>query len=224
MCGAIVANTSLSAWLMGLEGEVGVIAPGKLADIVIALARQRSRVYPGLSRPHRAAQRGRGGRPTEGAFSPQRKRWFVDSLLEESGFELLVPPPFRSWPGRPRDRCRPARRESPSLLERGPTVRFRLPPAASRTNLEAGRCRTSILSHKHWPSRRYAPARPDGPPDQRRHRTRRRSSRHLREPCRAADPRVCGRGKRRKAPYEIRASVPPRGTSPECSGAERDFR
>ena len=32
---AIVANTSLSAWLMGLEGEVGVIAPGKLADIVI---------------------------------------------------------------------------------------------------------------------------------------------------------------------------------------------
>ena len=32
---AIVANTSLSAWLMGLEGEVGVIASGKLVDIVI---------------------------------------------------------------------------------------------------------------------------------------------------------------------------------------------
>src|SRR5271165_5604687 len=32
---AIVANTSLNAWLMGLEDEVGVIAPGKLADIVI---------------------------------------------------------------------------------------------------------------------------------------------------------------------------------------------
>src|SRR5205814_936902 len=32
---AIVANTSRNAWLMGLEGEVGVIAPGKLADIVI---------------------------------------------------------------------------------------------------------------------------------------------------------------------------------------------
>ena len=32
---AIVANTSHNAWLMGLEGEVGVIAPGKLADIVI---------------------------------------------------------------------------------------------------------------------------------------------------------------------------------------------
>ena len=32
---AVVANTSRNAWLMGLEGEVGVIAPGKLADIVI---------------------------------------------------------------------------------------------------------------------------------------------------------------------------------------------
>jgi len=32
---AIVATTSRNAWLMGLEGEVGVIAPGKLADIVI---------------------------------------------------------------------------------------------------------------------------------------------------------------------------------------------
>ena len=32
---AIVANTSRNAWLMGLEGEIGVIAPGKLADIVI---------------------------------------------------------------------------------------------------------------------------------------------------------------------------------------------
>jgi imidazolonepropionase-like amidohydrolase len=32
---AIVANTSANAWLMNLEGEVGVIAPGKLADIVI---------------------------------------------------------------------------------------------------------------------------------------------------------------------------------------------
>ena len=32
---AIVANTSRNAWLMGLEGEVGVIGPGKLADVVI---------------------------------------------------------------------------------------------------------------------------------------------------------------------------------------------
>ena len=32
---AIVANISRNAWLMGLEGEVGMIAPGKLADIVI---------------------------------------------------------------------------------------------------------------------------------------------------------------------------------------------
>ncbi|HZU88188.1 MAG TPA: amidohydrolase family protein [Stellaceae bacterium] len=32
---AILANTSRNAWLINLEGEVGVIAPGKLADIVI---------------------------------------------------------------------------------------------------------------------------------------------------------------------------------------------
>jgi imidazolonepropionase-like amidohydrolase len=32
---AIVANIRRNAWLMGLEGEVGMIAPGKLADIVI---------------------------------------------------------------------------------------------------------------------------------------------------------------------------------------------
>ena len=32
---AILANTSGNAWLLGLEGEVGVIAPDRLADIVI---------------------------------------------------------------------------------------------------------------------------------------------------------------------------------------------
>jgi imidazolonepropionase-like amidohydrolase len=32
---AILANTSRNAWLIGLESEIGVIAPGKLADIVI---------------------------------------------------------------------------------------------------------------------------------------------------------------------------------------------
>jgi imidazolonepropionase-like amidohydrolase len=32
---AILANTSRNAWLIDLEGEVGVIAPGKLADIVV---------------------------------------------------------------------------------------------------------------------------------------------------------------------------------------------
>jgi len=32
---AILANTSRNAWLIGLESEVGVIAPGRLADIVI---------------------------------------------------------------------------------------------------------------------------------------------------------------------------------------------
>ena len=31
----IVANTSGNAWLLNLDGEVGVIAPGKLADIVV---------------------------------------------------------------------------------------------------------------------------------------------------------------------------------------------
>src|SRR5215831_14463216 len=31
----IVANTSANAWLMGSDGEIGVIAPGRFADIVI---------------------------------------------------------------------------------------------------------------------------------------------------------------------------------------------
>jgi hypothetical protein len=50
---------------------------------------------------------------------------------DESGFELWSHHPFRSWPRRPRDRSRSARRESPSLLEGGPRVRVRLPPAVS---------------------------------------------------------------------------------------------
>ena len=32
---AIATNTSRNAWLIGLEGEIGVIAPGRLADVVI---------------------------------------------------------------------------------------------------------------------------------------------------------------------------------------------
>ncbi len=32
---AIVANTSRNAWLIGLDGEIGMIAPGRLADIVV---------------------------------------------------------------------------------------------------------------------------------------------------------------------------------------------
>lgn len=32
---AIVANTSRNAWLIGLDGEIGVIASGRLAVIVI---------------------------------------------------------------------------------------------------------------------------------------------------------------------------------------------
>jgi imidazolonepropionase-like amidohydrolase len=33
---AIAANTGRNAWLIGLDGEIGVIAPGRLADIVIS--------------------------------------------------------------------------------------------------------------------------------------------------------------------------------------------
>jgi imidazolonepropionase-like amidohydrolase len=32
---AVGANTGRNAWLIGLDGEIGVIAPGRLADIVI---------------------------------------------------------------------------------------------------------------------------------------------------------------------------------------------
>jgi imidazolonepropionase-like amidohydrolase len=32
---AIAASTSRNAWLIGLQGEIGVIAPGRLAHIVI---------------------------------------------------------------------------------------------------------------------------------------------------------------------------------------------
>lgn len=32
---AILANTSRNAWLLGLDGEVGIVAPSRLADIVI---------------------------------------------------------------------------------------------------------------------------------------------------------------------------------------------
>ena len=32
---AVAANTSRNAWFIGLDGEIGVIAPGRLADIVI---------------------------------------------------------------------------------------------------------------------------------------------------------------------------------------------
>jgi len=40
------------------------------------------------------------GVATEGAFSPQRNRWFADSLLEGGGFEPSVPRrrPSPPWP------------------------------------------------------------------------------------------------------------------------------
>src|SRR6516164_5433733 len=62
----------------------------------------------------------------------KRYRKFVDSLLEESGFELVVPPSFSQLATQAERRSRSARRESPSLLEGGPTARIRLPPAKSR--------------------------------------------------------------------------------------------
>jgi len=40
---AIVANTSRNAWLMGLEGEVGVIAPGKLSCHFASTGREPTR-------------------------------------------------------------------------------------------------------------------------------------------------------------------------------------
>src|SRR5207244_8126484 len=39
-------------------------------------------------------------------------------------------------------------RKTPSLFQGGPAVRLRLPPAASRTNSESGRRRTSIKHHR----------------------------------------------------------------------------
>src|SRR5262249_61602047 len=66
---AIVANTSRNAWLMGLEGEVGVIATGKLADIVIWNADpvaditvlQRSSEISTIIKDGRIIDRGTGG-------------------------------------------------------------------------------------------------------------------------------------------------------------------
>jgi hypothetical protein len=47
-----------------------------------------------------------------------------------------------------------------------------------------------VLDVSNWPSRRCAPTRPGGPRHRQRRRTRRRSSRHLREPCRTSDLRA----------------------------------
>ena len=61
---------------------------------------------------------------------PLRDRKFADSLLEEVGFELVVPPCSSQLAGRAERRS--ARRESPSLPEGGPAFRIRLGPAKSQ--------------------------------------------------------------------------------------------
>src|SRR6516164_8628440 len=92
---------------------------------------------------------------TKGAFSPQRNRWFADSLLEGTGFEPSVPPrkrrPSREAP-RPTivvsrdDLCLmtppilSVRHLSSATAERpftraGPMVRIRFPPAVSRQTI-----------------------------------------------------------------------------------------
>jgi hypothetical protein len=53
--------------------------------------------------------------------SSQRVRGRPDSTLEQTGFELVVPPSVGHA----------SRGESSSLLEEGPRVRIRLPPAGS---------------------------------------------------------------------------------------------
>src|SRR6516225_1371792 len=95
---------------------------------------------------------------TKGAFSPQRNRWFADSLLEGTGFEPSGPPrkrrPSREAP-RPtivvsRDDLRlmtpsnlSVRHHSSATAERpftraGPMVRIRFPPAVGPNPLRFG--------------------------------------------------------------------------------------
>ncbi len=66
---AILANTSANAWFMNLEGEIGVIAPGKLADIVIwssdplagVTVLQRPKEISLIIKDGRVVDRGAGG-------------------------------------------------------------------------------------------------------------------------------------------------------------------
>jgi imidazolonepropionase-like amidohydrolase len=61
---AIVANTSANAKAVGLEGQVGVIAPGKLADIII-LDRDPLQDIAVLGKPERLAAVIKGGKPID---------------------------------------------------------------------------------------------------------------------------------------------------------------
>ena len=55
---AIVANTSGNAWLMGLEGELGAIGSGKLADITVS---QRPNEISAVIKDGRIVDRDGGG-------------------------------------------------------------------------------------------------------------------------------------------------------------------
>jgi adenine deaminase len=101
---AIVANTSRNAWLMGLEGEVGVIAPGKLTDIVIWNSDPIADITV-LQRPSEISTIKDGRVVDRGAVG------------------------FRQLPDEP-----PRARASISDWQEGPRVRIRLPPAESRAN------------------------------------------------------------------------------------------
>jgi imidazolonepropionase-like amidohydrolase len=82
---AVVANTSANAWLMNLEGEVGVIAPGKLADIVIwhsdpmadITVLQRPEEISLIVKDGQIVDRAAGGFRPLSEESPPRARMFV---------------------------------------------------------------------------------------------------------------------------------------------------
>src|SRR5690242_16506756 len=79
-------------------------------------------------------------------ISGGRDREFADSPLEESGFEPLVPLQTRhnrgTGPMHPSCILIPLAIESASLLQVGPAVRIRFPPAESQV-------RTSITALRH---------------------------------------------------------------------------
>ena len=81
---AIIANTSHNAWLMGLEGEVEIIAPGKLADIVIwdsdplvdITVLQRTSEISAIVKDGRIVDRQAGGFRQRGEEPPRARMFF----------------------------------------------------------------------------------------------------------------------------------------------------
>jgi imidazolonepropionase-like amidohydrolase len=81
---AILANTSGNAWLLNLDGEVGVVAPGKLADIVVwdsdpladITVLQRPSEISLIVKDGRIVEREGGGLPPLGE-EPPRARMFL---------------------------------------------------------------------------------------------------------------------------------------------------